>query len=422
MLYRLLSHQKHFVIAKESTRMPMIDKNISILMVYDEPGTLLALADVLGNSSLRTANCSDAALKIVRTEPADIIIVDIDGASPRRSEFLAQLCSICPESECILFAAPADTTYLNTLTENRISTFLLKPVNIQQFRLAVERLAEIIQLRRSRADILATIQNSGEKIEEEVLRRSASLQASNQDLKDRQQIREQMTRMAVHDLKTPLANIRLAVNGLCEYCSDVPDVCEMASVAFQSIDTMTTLVENILSIANLTKSEFVLKDDIVVPADLIRSSIAAFRQAAFKKSITIGEDITGGMVETIADAQQLRHVLDNLISNAIKYTHPGGRIDVSVHFENDAFVIRVADTGQGMSGDDINNAFQEFRRLSALPTGGESSSGLGLFIVKKIVDLHGGKVFAESSGKNMGSTFTVVLPMRPVGDLSFLNI
>ncbi|MES2766762.1 MAG: hybrid sensor histidine kinase/response regulator [Bacteroidota bacterium] len=399
------------------------NKNISLLFVDDEPSMLAALAKSFSNYGVvRTAANAEEALAMLQQEPVDIIISDQQMPAMKGTEFLAKSREICPESERILMTAYADATnIIQSINEARISYFITKPIDVHQLRLAIERLAEIVQLRHVRTELLMEMQNYNKHLEEEVKRRNTTLYETNQDLMNLQQIREQMTRMAVHDLKTPLANTRLAVNGLAEYCADSADARDMAAIALQSIDAMTSLVENMLSIANLTKGEFTLKTDIVVPVDLVKSSIATFKQAALKKSIAIREEIRDHRIETVADAQQLRHVLDNLISNAIKYTRPGGEVFIGVQPQNESFTITVKDTGQGMTSDDISHAFQEFRRLSALPTAGESSTGLGLFIVKKIVDLHGGSVHVESAGKDMGTTFTVVLPLRPIHDISILN-
>ncbi|HYF03060.1 MAG TPA: hybrid sensor histidine kinase/response regulator [Patescibacteria group bacterium] len=404
--------------------MPNLQKHISVLFVDDEPEMLGALADFFSTfTSVRTATDGRVALEMLRDSPADIIVADQRMPGINGTEFLSKSRKICPESERILMTAYADVeNIIQSINEARISYFLTKPVDFQQLRLAIERLAEIVQLRRSRTELLTEVQNYNRQLEDEVMRRSAALHATNQNLMNLQQIREQMTRMAVHDLKTPLANTRLAVNGLAEYCAESTDARDMASIALQSIDAMTSLVENMLSIATLTKGEFTLKHDIVVPCDLLRSSIAAFKQAALKKSITIHEEIALSTPETIADTQQLRHVLDNLISNAIKYTRPGGEIAVSLTHDDTSYIFSIADNGLGMTADDIANAFQEFRRLSATPTNGESSTGLGLFIVKKIVDLHGGEVSVASPGKGQGTAFTVRIPFRPVTELSTLNI
>jgi signal transduction histidine kinase len=106
----------------------------------------------------------------------------------------------------------------------------------------------------------------------------------------------------------------------------------------------------------------------------------------------------------------MREAIDNLISNAIKYSPIGGKIAVLVNREQNKTVIRIADEGAGLSPEDLGRLFGRFQRLSAKPTAGESSTGLGLSIVKRIIDMHGGEVTAQSGGPGQGSTFTVTLP------------
>ncbi|MDP1881910.1 MAG: ATP-binding protein, partial [Bradyrhizobium sp.] len=112
----------------------------------------------------------------------------------------------------------------------------------------------------------------------------------------------------------------------------------------------------------------------------------------------------------MCDTDRMREAIDNLVSNAIKYSPIGGRITVVVTHEQDNTVIRIADEGAGLSPEDLGRLFGRFQRLSAKPTAGESSTGLGLSIVKRIIDMHGGEVTADSAGPGQGSTFTVVLP------------
>ena len=109
------------------------------------------------------------------------------------------------------------------------------------------------------------------------------------------------------------------------------------------------------------------------------------------------------------DPDRLREAVDNLVSNAIKYSPTGGKIELVVTRQDDGTVISVRDEGAGLSPEDISRLFGRFQRLSAKPTGGESSTGLGLSIVKRIVELHGGPIAAESAGPGRGATFTITL-------------
>jgi len=110
------------------------------------------------------------------------------------------------------------------------------------------------------------------------------------------------------------------------------------------------------------------------------------------------------------DRDRLREAVDNLVSNAIKYSPRGGQIELSMSVDGDTIAIAVRDEGAGLSREDISRLFGRFQRLSAKPTGGESSTGLGLSIVKRIVELHGGRIDSESPGPGRGSTFTIRLP------------
>jgi len=112
------------------------------------------------------------------------------------------------------------------------------------------------------------------------------------------------------------------------------------------------------------------------------------------------------------DPDRLREAVDNLVSNAIKYTPVGGRMELSMYVDDDGIAIRVKDEGPGLSQEDMSRLFGRFQRLSARPTGGESSTGLGLSIVKRIVELHGGSIAAESPGPGRGTTFTIRLPAQ----------
>ena len=113
----------------------------------------------------------------------------------------------------------------------------------------------------------------------------------------------------------------------------------------------------------------------------------------------------------MCDADRIREAIDNLVSNAVKYSPIGGAIDLLVTRQDDGIVVEVRDQGAGLSPEDISRLFGRFQRLSAKPTAGETSTGLGLSIVKRIVDLHGGRIAVESAGPGKGATFKMTLPV-----------
>jgi signal transduction histidine kinase len=113
----------------------------------------------------------------------------------------------------------------------------------------------------------------------------------------------------------------------------------------------------------------------------------------------------------MCDGDRIREAIDNLVSNAVKYSPLGGAIDLLVTQADGGIMVQVKDQGAGLSPEDISRLFGRFQRLSAKPTAGETSTGLGLSIVKRIVDLHGGRMAVESTGPGQGATFKMTLPV-----------
>src|SRR5262249_31009411 len=138
------------------------------------------------------------------------------------------------------------------------------------------------------------------------------------------------------------------------------------------------------------------REPIDVPV-LIKEVVESSQPLLEKKGQRIEVNAPAGLTVS-GDPDRLREAIDNLVSNAIKYSPMGGRVAMAVAPEGDDVLIRVSDNGPGLSPEDMSRLFGRFQRLSAKPTAGESSTGLGLSIVKRIVELHGGQITAQSPG------------------------
>ncbi|MGY4575499.1 signal transduction histidine kinase [Bradyrhizobium sp. USDA 3256] len=169
------------------------------------------------------------------------------------------------------------------------------------------------------------------------------------------------------------------------------------------------MVDHLISDAMADAFDITIRREPVDVAALVNEVTEANLPSAVNKQQSISVSGPQQFV-TMCDADRIREAIDNLVSNAIKYSPIGGKITVTVSHEGDDTVIRIADQGPGLSPEDLGRLFGRFQRLSAKPTAGESSTGLGLSIVKRIIDMHGGHVTAQSPGPGQGSTFTVTLP------------
>ncbi|HET7491616.1 MAG TPA: DUF3369 domain-containing protein [Bradyrhizobium sp.] len=215
-----------------------------------------------------------------------------------------------------------------------------------------------------------------------------------------------------HDLKNPLGVILGRTEMLTELIA-VGSSRETVTAQVEHIrdasKRLTAMVDHLISDAMADAFDISIRREPVDIAALVGEVADANQPLAVNKQQSIDVSAPTSFV-TMCDADRMREAIDNLISNAIKYSPIGGRISILVDNDASNAVIRVADEGAGLSPEDLGRLFGRFQRLSAKPTAGESSTGLGLSIVKRIIDMHGGEVTADSAGPGQGSTFTIRLP------------
>ena len=215
-----------------------------------------------------------------------------------------------------------------------------------------------------------------------------------------------------HDLKNPLGVILGRTEMLTELIaagSSREGITAQVEHIRDATKRLTSMVDHLISDAMADAFDISIRREAVDLAALVGEVADANQPLAVNKQQTITVSAPPNFV-TMCDTDRMREAIDNLVSNAIKYSPIGGSISVLVTHEKNNTVIRIADQGAGLSPEDLSRLFGRFQRLSAKPTAGESSTGLGLSIVKRIVDMHGGEVTAESAGPGQGSTFTIKLP------------
>ena len=170
------------------------------------------------------------------------------------------------------------------------------------------------------------------------------------------------------------------------------------------------MVDHLINDAMADAFDITIRREPVDIFALVAEVAEANKPSAVNKQQTINVSVPEHRDVTSCDADRMREAIDNLVSNAIKYSPIGGAIALAVTCDGVSIRISVTDEGAGLLPEDLDRLFGRFQRLSAKPTGGESSTGLGLSIVKRIVDMHGGEVVAESPGPGQGATFTITLP------------
>lgn len=222
--------------------------------------------------------------------------------------------------------------------------------------------------------------------------------------------------MAAHDLRNPLASIR----GLAEFMRDgavgplTKDQVELVETIHAASQQMLVLVNELLDVATIESGVLKIAPERCDLAALIAKSVALTNMEASRKQTTVTLEPHGLAPVLPLDSAKMRQVVENLLSNAVKYSPPGSTITIALLRDEPSgrpgFAVR--DQGPGIPAEERHKLFQDFGRLSAQPTGGEKSTGLGLAICRKIVEAHGGSISAENL-PSRGCEFRVLLPPSP---------
>ncbi|SMD16531.1 GAF domain-containing sensor histidine kinase [Pedobacter nyackensis] len=249
--------------------------------------------------------------------------------------------------------------------------------------------------------------------EQEVLRDLRDIVMDQIELKLASKLSEaqhnQILNTTAHDLKNPLTTIpvRADLIKLKKHDPEVVDtMCDQIKIASLN---MVRIIDELLQSGSMEAGEVRLLLVKLNVSHLVSNVVGMNQLLAEKKGQTIHFISETDQVMN-ADEGKLNEVVDNLINNAIKYAPLNTNIFVSVKVGEGKLNIIIEDEGPGLTLDDKRRLFQRFTRLSAQPTGGEHSTGLGLSIVKVLVEAHGGRIYAESEGENKGSRFIVQLP------------
>lgn len=220
----------------------------------------------------------------------------------------------------------------------------------------------------------------------------------------------QVLSIAAHDLKNPLTTITAWADLARQFKNDPDQVENMCDRIKNSADKMNRLVNELLESARKEANKVQVRLKDIDLAELIDSVVKANEVLASNKKINLHLNILS-KPRLNGDEDKITELVDNLLNNAIKYSTSGKNVFIKLANDTKNTILEVRDEGPGLTEEDKKNIFQRFVRLSAQPTGGETSTGLGLSIVKSFVEAHGGEITAQSDGKNTGATFTVTFPL-----------
>jgi CheY-like chemotaxis protein/two-component sensor histidine kinase len=216
-----------------------------------------------------------------------------------------------------------------------------------------------------------------------------------------------------HELRTPMTPILGWAQILKRVGSAEPRAIQAADVIERNARVQMRIVDDLLDMSRIVSGKVSLELKPVDFAEVVDSAISTVRSAADARGIAIETTIPPDLPPVLGDPHRLQQIVWNLVSNAIKFNRENGRVRVSLARSRDRAFLRVEDTGRGIAPEFLPYVFDRFRQADSTTTRRHGGLGLGLAIVRQLVELHGGSVRAESDGEDRGSSFTVELRLAP---------
>ena len=356
-----------------------------VLFIEDEPNWHKTIHRMLRGSSfdIEHADCLDVGLKRIAEGGIDVVLLDLGLPDSRELDTLRRVNAQAPGMPIVVLTGLEDETIGTTAVQEGAQDYLPKTgleVNllVRALRYAIER-----------------------KLAEEALRES-------------ERIKSELIAISSHELRTPLTSIKNAIHIILgETAGPINEnQRKFLSIADRNINRLSDIIEDLLDISKmeLRRMRIDLKSlELGAPLDM---AIASLTSRAREKSISIHKEIPSDLPQAYGDSDKLEQIFISLLDNAIKFTPEGGQIYVSAkdYEPGRGFIeISVADTGVGIPAYELEKIFGRFYQVTESLTREIQGAGLGLSIVKGLVETHGGKIWAESVvGK--GSKFTFTLP------------
>ncbi len=239
---------------------------------------------------------------------------------------------------------------------------------------------------------------------------AAQIQAADLKQRELERLRTDLIAWVGHDLQTPLASIRAILEALADGVVDDPETVQRyLATAQRDVRSLSMLIDDLFQMAQLDAGGLPLDRASSSLADLISDTLESFSELAARRGVTLEGGLESSVDPVFMDTQRIGRVLNNLISNAVRHTPSGGRVEVRARRLSAGVQVSISDTGEGIHADDLPHVFERFYRGEKSRSRLTGGAGLGLAIARGIVQAHGGQIHAESQPEQ-GTRFIFTLP------------
>jgi signal transduction histidine kinase len=396
---------------------------VNILIVDDEPKNLMVLESVLEDPSYRLirALSGDQALLALMAHEFAVLVLDV--RMPGMTGF--ELAAIVKERRKtaripIIFL----TAYYNedqNMMEGYGSgavDYLHKPVNPGVLRSKVAVFAELHRKERALQAANRALADLNASLDRRVHERTEALKASEEALRLSNRRKDEFLATLAHELRNPLAPIRNAVQILRLKGLIAPEQQWSFGIIDRQVKAMARLIDDLMDVSRINQGKLDLRLERVELGKVLEEAVETARPLIDECGHALVVELPNGSAPMYADATRLAQAFLNLLNNAAKYSDRGGRIELVATPRNDRVEVLVRDSGIGLAPERLDSIFELFSQVESALSRSRGGLGVGLSLARRLIEMHGGTISAQSEGLGHGSQFIVELPLAPQAELS----
>ncbi len=368
-------------------------EKLNLLVVDDEPGIRSGVTRILENYTVSypfmdedigfnvtVAETGEEALDILKSQPMEIVLLDNKLPGIQGIDVLEYINKENMDLVVVMITSYASLELAVKATRQGAYDFVPKPFTPKELRASIETITKQRFLRKMTQKLNV----------------------------EGRQVRFQFLSVLSHELKSPLNAVEGYLNMIKEkkFGNQADEYADIIERSLQRIQGMRNLIMDMLDFTRIESGKKKRKIEKINLCEITQQCIDSFQPLSIQKDVDVYLNCSE-KIAIDADRQEMEIILNNLISNAIKYNKHGGRVDINLRRDNKAILLSVEDTGIGMKEEDTKNLFEDFMRIKSEHTKNISGSGLGLSIVKKLVDLYDASIEVESKPEE-GSCFTII--------------
>jgi signal transduction histidine kinase len=405
-----IRRQSQQALAKQNERLGVLWEAAGVLLTTEDPDTMLRELF----EKIRDSLSLDAYFNFMLSEKGDgLELVSMTGVDPETAQSISRLefgQAVC--GNVALRREPIVATYIQESTEPMVQ--LVKGLGLRCYAcnplLAGGRLLGTLSFASRRRDTF-----DREEIEFlETISHYVTLAYERlhliQELREQDQRKDEFIATLAHELRNPLAPIRNGLE-LIRLANGDPAVLEKATTMMhRQIEQLVRLVDDLLDVARISRNKLKLRKEPVELESVVRNAVETSRPVLVAAENDLHVSLPSEPVWLEADPVRLAQVFSNLLNNAAKYSEPGGRISLVATQTGDELTIKVSDTGIGIEPGKLSQIFGMFVQLDPSEQQVQSGLGVGLTLVQRLIEMHGGSIEARSEGVGKGSEFIVRLP------------